>query len=147
VHPYRGKLVEHKLDQALFEIVTMVDATVIASASEEDGDGRWFKHKSKPAVHGFKAPVGADATSALVEKISVTPANINDRRAGPDALPDDPGEAFADSAYRGPHFGEHSVPGAGRPASSRPACGAATKPRWSLASRPGASRSTVFVPE
>lgn len=117
---YRGKLVEHNLDRTLFETVTaqlkaravmvktgtMVDATVIASASEEDEDGRWVKHKGKPAVHGFKAHVGADATSALVEKISVTPANVNDGRAGPDALPDDPGEVFADSAYRGPHFGD-----------------------------------------
>src|SRR5690606_6107001 len=85
---------------------TMVDATVIASASEGDDDGRWVKHKGKPAVHGFKAHVGADATSALVEKISVTPANVNDGRAGPDALPDDPGEVFADSAYRGSYFGD-----------------------------------------
>ena len=46
------------------------------------------------------------STSALVEKISVTSANVNDGRAGPDSLPDDPGEAFADSAYRGPHFGD-----------------------------------------
>jgi len=34
----------------------------------------------------------------------VTSANVNDGRAGPDALPDDPGEVFADSAYRGSHF-------------------------------------------
>ena len=40
MHRYPGKLVEHKVDQALFEIVTMVDATDIASASEGDGDGR-----------------------------------------------------------------------------------------------------------
>ena len=116
---YRGKLVEHGLDRRLFEAVTaqlkakavqvktgtLVDATVIASASEDDGDGRWVKHKGKPAVHGFKAHIGADATSALVEKVSVTPANVNDGRAGPDALPDAPGEVFADSAYRGSHFG------------------------------------------
>lgn len=117
---YRGKLVEHSLDRTLFEAVTaqlkaravtvktgtLVDATVIASASEGDDDGRWVKHKGKPAVHGFKAHVGADASSALVEKVSVTPANVNDGRAGPDALPDDPGEVFADSAYRGSHFGD-----------------------------------------
>ena len=30
---------------------------------------------------------------------------MNDGRAGPDALPDDLGEVFADSACRGPHFG------------------------------------------
>ena len=84
---------------------TLVDATIIASASETDGDGRWVKHKSRAAVHGFKAHVGADASTALVEKVSITPANANDGRAGPDALPDDPGDVFADSAYRGSHFG------------------------------------------
>ena len=50
--------------------------------------------------------MGADADTALVEEIVITPANINDGKAGPDALPDDPGEVFADSAYRGNHFGE-----------------------------------------
>ena len=61
---------------------TLVDATIIASASEEDGDAHWVKHKGKPAVHGFKAHVGADADTALVEQIAVTPANINDGKAG-----------------------------------------------------------------
>ncbi len=117
---YRRSLVAQGLDGPLFEAVTaqlkaraitvktgtLVDATVIVSASEGDADGRWVKHKGKPAVHGFKAHVGADATSALVEKVSITPANVNDGRAGPDALPDHPGEVFADSAYRGPHFGD-----------------------------------------
>lgn len=116
---FRKLLVDYGLDGDLFDAVTaqlkaktitvktgtLVDATIIASASEEDGDGRWVKHKGKPAVHGFKAHVSADATTALVEKIAVTPANVNDGRAGPEALPDDPGEVFADSAYRGPYFG------------------------------------------
>jgi transposase, IS5 family len=117
---YRSVLVARGLDRAVFEAVTaqlkaravtiktgtLVDATVIASVSKDDADGRWVKHKGKPAVHGFKAHVGADADSTLVEKVSVTPANVNDGRSGPDALPDDPGEVFADSAYRGPHFAE-----------------------------------------
>lgn len=115
---FRKALVAHGLDRLLFETVTaqlkskaitvktgtLVDATIIASASEEDGDARWVKHKGKPAVHGFKAHVGADADTAIVEEIAVTSANINDGRAGPDALPDNPGEVFADSAYRGSHF-------------------------------------------
>jgi IS5 family transposase len=54
----------------------------------------------------FKAHVGADAETALVEEIAVTPANVNDGKAGPAALPDNPGEVFADSAYRGRTFGE-----------------------------------------
>ena len=85
---------------------TIVDAAIIASASEDDDDAHWVKHKGRPAVHGFKAHVGADADTALVEEVAVTPANINDGRAGPDALPDTPGEVFADSAYHGSHFRE-----------------------------------------
>ena len=115
---FRKALVLQGLDRLLFETVTaqlkakaitvktgtLVDATIIASASEEDDDARWVKHKGKPAVHGFKAHVGADADTAIVEVVAVTSANINDGRAGPDALPDNPGEVFADSAYRGSHF-------------------------------------------
>ena len=40
----------------------------------------------------------------MVEELSVTSANVNDGKAGPDALPGHPGEVFADSAYRGNHF-------------------------------------------
>ncbi len=54
------------------------------------------------AMHGFKAHVGVD--TALVEEVAIAPANVNDGKAGPEALPDDPGEVFADSAYRGDHF-------------------------------------------
>lgn len=111
-------LVSQKLDRLLFTTVTaqltskavtvktgtLVDATIITSASEGDDDARWVKHKGKRAVHGFKAHVGADADTALVEEVSVTSANINDGKAGPEALPDNPGEVFADSAYRGDHF-------------------------------------------
>ena len=115
---FRKELVTHQLDRSLFLAVTaqlkskaitvktgtLVDATIIASASEDDDDARWVKHKGKRAVHGFKAHVGADADTALVEEVSITSANINDGRAGPEALPDNPGEVFADSAYRGNHF-------------------------------------------
>lgn len=115
---FRKELVAHKLDRLLFTTVTaqltskavtvktgtLVDATIITSAGEDDDDARWVKHKGKRAVHGFKAHVGADADTALVEEVSVTSANINDGKAGPEALPDNPGEVFADSAYRGNHF-------------------------------------------
>ena len=61
---FRGLLVAHGLDRGLFEAVTaqlrakaitvkpgtIVDATIIASASEDDGDGRWVKHRGKPAA-------------------------------------------------------------------------------------------------
>jgi IS5 family transposase len=51
----------------------------------------------------------------LVEEIAITPANINDGRAGPDALPSDPGEVFADSAYRGSYFRDAVVAKGGVP--------------------------------
>lgn len=123
---FHKELVAHALDRELFTTVTaqltakavtiktgtLVDATIISSASEGGDDARWVKHKpvlsevkgGKPAVHGFKAHVGADADTALIEQVSVTSANVNDGRAGPAALPDNPGEVFADSAYRGNHF-------------------------------------------
>lgn len=115
---FRKSLALRELDKALFDEITaqlktkaikvktgtLVDATIIASASEDDGEARWVKHKGKPAVHGFKAHVGADADTALVEEIAITPANVNDGKAGPGALPDDPGDVFADSAYQGNRF-------------------------------------------
>jgi transposase, IS5 family len=117
---FRKALVTHGLDKTLFDEITrqlkakaikvktgtLVDATIIASSSKDDEEGHWIKHKGRPAVHGFKAHVGADADTAMVEEIAVTPANINDGKAGPDALPDNPGDVFADSAYRGNHFGD-----------------------------------------
>jgi len=117
---FRKALVAQGLDRVLFDEITaqlkakairvktgtLVDATIIASASEDDADGHWVKHRGRTAVHGYKAHVGADADTALVEEIAVTPANINDGRAGPDALPDNPGDVYADSAYRGDHFGQ-----------------------------------------
>lgn len=50
----------------------VVDAAIIASASEDDEEGHWVKHKGRPAFHCFKAHVGAYADTALVEEIAVT---------------------------------------------------------------------------
>jgi transposase, IS5 family len=117
---FRRALVATGLDRAVFEALTaqlkakavtvktgtIVDATIIASASEDDTQARWVKHKTKPAVHGFKAHVGADAETAVVEEVLVTPANVHDGRAGFSALPHNPGDVFADSVYRGQVFAE-----------------------------------------
>ena len=115
---FRHALIATGLDRAVFEVVTaqlrakavtvktgtIVDTTILASASDDDTQARWVKHQTKPAVHGFKAHVGADAETALVEEVSVTPANVHDGKAGFAALPERPGEVFADSAYRGQVF-------------------------------------------
>ena len=37
-------------------------------------------HRRREAVHGFKAYVGADAETAIVEELSVTPGNAHDGR-------------------------------------------------------------------
>ncbi len=117
---FRRELVCHGLDEALFEDITrqlkaqavtvktgtLVDATVVGSASEGDGDARWSGHRSRKAVHGYKAHVGADADTAIVEKVAVTPGNAHDGRNGEAALPDDPGQVYADSAYRGQVFAD-----------------------------------------
>ena len=65
---------------------------------------RWIKHRGRKAVYGYKAHTAAEVSTDLVEEINVTPANINDGKAGCDVVPDHPGQVYADSAYRGPRF-------------------------------------------
>lgn len=115
---FRRELVRRGLADELFEVVTaqllarqvtvktgtLIDATIIASASKDDEDARWVKHKNRKPVHGYKAHVASDADTDLVKKVITTPANVNDGRAGCDVVPDDPGDVFADSAYRGSRF-------------------------------------------
>jgi len=51
------------------------------------------------------SPAPADwVGNSRSEEVSITSANVNDGKAVPDALPEIPGEVFADSAYRGNHF-------------------------------------------
>jgi IS5 family transposase len=45
------------------------------------------------------------ATRPLWRALTLTPGNVHDSRAGGAALREDPGEVFADSAYRGEVFG------------------------------------------
>ncbi len=72
---FRRSIVAHGLDKRLFDAITghlkakavrvktgtLVDATIIASISKDDEEAHWAKHKGRPAVHDFKAHVGADA--------------------------------------------------------------------------------------
>jgi hypothetical protein len=99
---FRRELVGRSLDKVLFDEVTrqlkaqavtiktgtLVDATVISSASARDEEAAWAGHKRRRAIHGFKAHVAADAGTALVEDLVVTPGNVNDGRAGGVILPD-----------------------------------------------------------
>ena len=94
---------------------TLVDATVIALASNDDGEAAWSGHRRRKAVHGFKAHVGVDAETAIVEALSITPGNVHDGRAGHGALPDNPGDVYADSGYRGDAFTKAVLAKGGRP--------------------------------
>ena len=51
---------------------------MIASTSHEHSEAAWSKHRRLRAVFGFQAHVGADAATALVEHVAVTPGNVND---------------------------------------------------------------------
>jgi len=99
---FRGALARLDLVERLFEVITaqlcaqqvtvkqgtLVDAMIIASASKEDGEARWIKHKNRKAVHGYKAHVACGEDTALIEVVKVTPANVNDGKTGCDVIPD-----------------------------------------------------------
>ncbi|MER8593549.1 hypothetical protein NKH33_18355 [Mesorhizobium sp. M1182] len=123
------------------KIGTPVDAAIIASASEDDEEGHWVKYKRRPAFHCFKAHFGAYADTALVEEIAHG-AHTEDGNAVPDALPDNPGEVFADSAYRGNHLGDAVRAKGGRP---RIVATAMWGRDEAESSTPGTNRSTEFV--
>jgi IS5 family transposase len=71
---FRRELIARGLDRVLFDKVnaalkargasvktgTIVDATVIRSASHDDADAKWSGHRSRRAIHGYKAHVAAD---------------------------------------------------------------------------------------
>ena len=123
---FRRELVARSLDRVLFEAVTnqleahgvvvktgtLIDATVIASASLQDAEARWVGHRRKAPVHGFKAHVASDQDGGIVREVEVTPANIHDGRMLAAVLPDDPGEVYADLAYES-HANEERIRRAG----------------------------------
>ncbi|GJE02549.1 IS5 family transposase [Methylobacterium isbiliense] len=110
---FRRELVARGLDGVLFETVTrqldargmviktgtLVDATVIASATSSDAQARWVGHRHRAAVHGDKAHVACDHDGGIVRTVAITPANVNDGRMLGAVLPASPGEVYADLAY------------------------------------------------
>jgi len=110
---FRRLLVAHGLDQSLFEAITrdleakgaairkgtLIDATVIGSASKGDKEAAWARHKSRAPMHGYKAHIAADKDSGIIRDAEVTPANEADVNVAPSIIPDGPGEVYADRAY------------------------------------------------
>ena len=156
---FRKALIAQALDKALFDAIaaqlkakairvktgTLVDATIIASASEEDGEARWVKPKGRTAIHGFKAHVGADANTALVEEGAVTRPTSMTARPAPMLCRTNRARC-SPTALIGARLSERRcAPREARCASPSPACGAGMRPtRW-RALRPGISRSIAFA--
>ena len=112
---FRAELVRLKLDGALFAAVTgqldrrgvvvrtgtLVDATLIPSASTKDEEARWAGHRRRNPVHGYKAHVATDQEAGLIRGVEVTTANAHDASELAAILPDAPGDTYGDSAYQG----------------------------------------------
>ena len=106
-------LVARGLDRRLFEAITreletkgatvckgtLIDATIIGSASKGDGEAAWVKPKSRAPAHGYKAHIAADKDTGLIRVVETTPANEADVNIAPSIIPDEPGEVYADKAY------------------------------------------------
>jgi IS5 family transposase len=106
---FRRELVARGLDARLFAAVTrqlerrglavkggtLVDATVIRTASRRDGEAAWYRTEKRPAVQGYKAHVAADGKDGIVRRVAVTAANVPEARMLQAALPPRPGEVSA----------------------------------------------------
>lgn len=112
---FRGELVRLGLDRALFAAVTrqldergvvvrtgtLVDATLIPSASTNDDEARWAGHRRRKPIHGYKAHVATDQDAGLICGVEVTTANKHDASELAAILPDAPGDTYGDTAYQG----------------------------------------------
>lgn len=112
---FRRALARRRLDKVLFsEVVrqldargltvrtgSLVDATVIRAASEDDPGAGWcvYGGPRRTPVKGYKAHVATDEAGGIVRRIAVTPANVADARGAAGLLGRWPGRVWADSAY------------------------------------------------
>lgn len=110
---FRELLRAKGLDRILFEAITrdlekkgacvrkgtLIDATVIGSASKGDQEAAWAKHKSRAPAHGYKAHIAADKDTGIIRAVETTPANEADVAMAPAIIPDEPGEVYGDKAY------------------------------------------------
>jgi transposase, IS5 family len=77
---FRRALVERGLVRSLFEVIaldkgacvrkgTLLDGTVIASASKGDKEAARVKHQSRAPEHGYKAHIAADKDSGIIREV------------------------------------------------------------------------------
>jgi len=126
---FRKELVARNLDARLFDAVlaqleakgvvvktgTLIDATVLPSASKGDGEACWVGHRRKKPVHGYKAHVASDAETDIVRAVAVTTANVHDLNKAEEVLPEEPGDVYADTAYAARRFEEAIIARGGMP--------------------------------
>lgn len=126
---FRRELVARSLDRVLFEAVTnqldtkgvvvrtgtLIDATVIASASLKDEQAKWVGHRRRKPVHGYKAHIATDEEGSLIRSVEVTSANVHDGTVLEAVLPDSPGDVYADSAYAARRFTDVMLARGGQP--------------------------------
>ena len=110
---FRRALIARGLDRSLFEAIardleakgacvrkgTIIDATIIGSASKGDPEAAWAKHRTRPPAHGYKAHIAADKDTGIIRAVETTPANEADVSIAPSIIPDAPGGVFGDKAY------------------------------------------------
>jgi transposase, IS5 family len=113
-------VIAHALDKALFDEITaqlktkairvktgtLVDATIIASASQKDREATLGQAQGTGGGPWVQGSCGRRRQHGSGRASRDHPANVNDGKSGPDALPDEPDEVLADSAYRGQDFRE-----------------------------------------
>lgn len=112
------------LDRSLFEAIardleakgacvrkgTIIDATIIGSASKGDPEAAFVKHRTRPPAHGYKAHIAAAKDTGIIRAVKTTlrefrsrnslrPANEADVSIAPSIIPDAPGGVFGDKAY------------------------------------------------
>jgi IS5 family transposase len=102
-------MVNEQLDQHGMRVRkgTLVDASIVKSnsknpqggeVSERDPEAGWTK-KGGQYQHGYKAHVGMDQESGLINKTKVTSADVHDGKALFECLDGDDEAVFADKAY------------------------------------------------
>jgi IS5 family transposase len=110
---FRRELIARGLDRSLFEAIardleakgacvrkgTIIDATIIGSASKGDPEAAWVKHRTRPPADGYKAHIAADKDTGIIRAVETTPANEADVSIAPSIIPDAPGRVFGDKAY------------------------------------------------
>ena len=110
---FRRLLVAQGLDRSLFDAITrdleakgacvrkgtLIDATIIGSATKGDKEAAWVRHRTRAPAHGYKAHIAADKDTGIIRDVETTAANEPDVSIAPSIIPDAPGEVYADKAY------------------------------------------------